>query len=186
MTVTLTALPTVPGSTRTMLSDAQFSRIAGQAPVKPATDDRRRCTRLPFNASAMLFRVLGKGSADAGVAVRCRNISLSGVAFLHHATVPVGQSVLMRFPAVGAQRSMATVGSVKRSDRVADGLYIVAVSFDGVPNDAAVAAAREAADASALAPAASLLPLGIAKELVATAAPDQDDEVRRIQDALLT
>jgi hypothetical protein len=81
------------------LSQKFFARITGvhldAAGTHPASVDRRQHPRIPFDRRARIFPLM-EGASETGSAILIRDISVSGIGFLHADPISVGDEFVVR------------------------------------------------------------------------------------------
>ena len=107
--------------------DELFENIALAEQMIPGKE-RREHERRHFETQIALCLHPSKGDDDTHL-VRTRNISLSGLGFIHHVEVPTGERV--RFTAFTEDRQPHPIdGTVARADLIEDGVWDIGVRFD--------------------------------------------------------
>lgn len=89
---------------------------------------RRQAARLPFREVSVQIEIVQPGGGQTGVSVACRNLSRTGLGFLHSAYVHTGTTVIAHLPHK-TQGVVKVPGTVVRCRHVTRHIHDVGVNF---------------------------------------------------------
>lgn len=118
------------------ISDAIYEEITGLSELPPPVDEadyeRRKHRRVPFGHRAIILPER-KGFDNAPAVVMVRDISMSGVSFLHDEALKVGTPMQIEFKG-HEERPVKVHGTVVRCEAGGSGgtQFVVATAFDAV------------------------------------------------------